>query len=50
MIVGSAIVRYLEQVAEGRSTLETALEELREYVTQMIAAAHGGGNQAMSHE
>ena len=50
VIVGSAIVRYLEQVAEGRSTLETALEELREYVTQMIAAAHGGGNQAMSHE
>lgn len=40
VIVGSAIVRYLQAVAEGEQTLEQALPALQEFASQMSQAAH----------
>lgn len=40
VIVGSAIVRMLEPLADGTSTREQVLEELGRYAAEMAAASH----------
>lgn len=40
IIVGSAIVRHLEPLANGEQTIDQTLQSIRDFITPMITAAH----------
>ena len=41
VIVGSAIVRHLQEITEGKRGIDEALREIRQFAEEMSAAAHG---------